>query len=500
MMTVTHLQQGRLLTELLDGLVDASDAQLSDLVVTGVAIDTRLMQPGNLFIAMVGERVDGRDFISQAITLGAVAVVVSEKLTEEKSYSIPVVYIEGVSRQLSEIAGRFYGHPSSELPVLAVTGTNGKTSCTQFMMQLLNGVKKSCGVLGTLGIGVDGDFENSINTTPDAISVQKHIAQWRDDNVDCVAMEVSSHGLEQGRVEALAIDVAVFTNLSRDHLDYHGDMESYGAAKARLFHWPYLKAVVLNADDMFSARIQKNISQSQKIITYSLSDSAADVVAEAIQYGTTGMSAVIKSPWGRAVLNCSLLGDFNLSNLLAAISGLSVLGHSFSELVAAAENIKPVTGRMELITLSDVSVVVDYSHTPDALEKALKALRIHTSSQLHCVFGCGGDRDQGKRPLMGGVAERLADVVWLTSDNPRHEPIDDILAQVKSGINVNSSKVYVEADRATAIERAVLSAKPGDVILLAGKGHEDYQQLGDKRLPFNDAVQARLALQKRAAL
>lgn len=503
MMAINQQQQGVQLAELLAGW---SVGEIPAVVVTGLQLDSRKIIEGDLFVAYQGAQVNGQDFIPQAVAQGAAAVVTDTAYTQ--SINVPVIVYPGLSAQLSELAGRFYGHPSHRQSLIGVTGTNGKTSCTQFIMQLLNLLQKSCAVIGTLGAGVDGKLQAGLNTTPDAIDLQASLASWQD--IDCVAMEVSSHGLAQGRVAALQFDVALFTNLSRDHLDYHGDMACYGAEKARLFSMAGLQTAVLNLDDEFTQTLQQKISGDVSCISYSIAGTHSDVYASEVEYHQQGFRANIHSPWGDAKLQCGLFGHFNLSNVMAAISCLAVKGYDFEQLVAVAGQLQPVEGRMEMLAAvaSAPVVVIDYAHTPDALEQALSALRLHVGGKLHCVFGCGGDRDQGKRPLMGEIAQRLADVVWVTSDNPRTENADNILQQIVEGMaadnSVNGSvknsvntSVNIETDRALAIEKAIASAGSGDVILIAGKGHEDYQQIGTERLPFNDAKQARLALNAR---
>ncbi|MCR8923693.1 UDP-N-acetylmuramoyl-L-alanyl-D-glutamate--2,6-diaminopimelate ligase [Dasania sp. GY-MA-18] len=491
--------QAMTLQQLLADIAPALDKAVANLEISGLQLDSRAVRTGDVFIACVGATVNGEDFIAQAIQQGAVAVLVDVS-SELSACAVPVVAVANLNQRISAIAGNFYGQPSQQHNIIGVTGTNGKTSCSQFVMQLLQHMHKHCGVIGTLGSGIDGHLTAGLNTTPDAISLQKTLADWRT-KVDMVAMEVSSHGLEQGRVAAITFDVAVFTNLTRDHLDYHGDMASYGAAKAKLFKQPGLKTAVINRDDAFAEQLIASLAPAVQLVTYSVSSSQADVYATDIQFHAAGISAQLQSPWGSASLNSSLLGHFNLSNILAAIASLAAQGFDFKSLVAAASNLQPVAGRMELINSGGQkpAVVIDYAHTPDALEQALTALRLHAQQKLVCVFGCGGDRDQGKRPLMGEVAARLADQVWITSDNPRTENADVIIQQIVAGA-ANTDALTIVADRAQAIAQAVLSASDDDVLLIAGKGHEDYQQIGMQRLPFNDAVQARLALAKRAAL
>jgi len=502
MMAATELNNQKPLGE----LIEVSDQTLAAIQVSGVELDSRQVSAGDMFLACAGFAVDGRDYIDQAIAAGAVAVL-AEQNDQWANYSerngVPVLVVENLSQKISGIAGQFFDHPSKQLPVLAVTGTNGKTSCTQLLMQLLNAMNKSCAVIGTLGTGADGAMEAGINTTPSAVAIQKLLATWLAQGISTVAMEVSSHGLEQGRVQALQFELALFTNLSRDHLDYHGSMQAYAEAKARLFKQPGLKRAVINIDDSFSETLLNIIADDVEVIRYSVDaakDAAKriDVWVENISYHPDGVSAQFHSPWGEFELHSPLLGDFNLSNVVAAVSGLGAQGYPVATVIESLKALGTIAGRMEKISATaDINVVVDYAHTPDALEKALVAIRQHSDGDVWCVFGCGGDRDQGKRPQMGEMVQRYADHIVVTSDNPRHEQASDIINEILGGIDCPS---LVEEDRAIAIEFAISNAKAGDCVLIAGKGHEDYQQVGDLRIPFSDIKQARLALAERAGV
>lgn len=482
------------------------DERFAQLQVNGLQLDSRKVVSGDLFLACGGALRDGREFIEQAITLGAVAVLAErgEKWLGNQVYqNVPVIVVDQLPQWISEIAGRFYEHPSRQLSLLGVTGTNGKTSCTHLFMQLQNRLRHSCGVIGTLGVGVDGEFNLGINTTPDAIAIQKDLSDWQQSGVQRAAMEVSSHGLEQGRVAALQFEQAIFTNLTRDHLDYHGTMEAYGAAKAELFRMPGLKVAIVNGDDTFAQRVIQQLPESVAVYCYSTRRSGAaasrqnpvNVWVDQLNFHDHGVNAQLHTPWGKFELNSPLLGEFNLSNVLAVIVAAINTGLPAEEVIKAVVTLKTVAGRMErLPSQSGVTAVVDYAHTPDALEHALKAMRQHTRGKLWCVFGCGGDRDQGKRPQMGEVAQRFADHVIVTSDNPRNENPAHIINEILSGIDRPS---LVEEDRAKAIAFAIAQAAVGDSVLVAGKGHEDYQQVGDNRLPFSDIKQVRLALAAR---
>ncbi len=499
MMAMQHSNRFKTLADLV-GWDRPVSAVLAGIPVRGLQLDSRCIGEDDVFIACKGVAQDGRDFIREAVAMGAVAVLAErdEQWPEDRDCDgVPVLVVDQLSHKVSELAAVFYDHPGQQLPVVGVTGTNGKTSCTQLMGQLLHELDQSCGILGTLGVGLYGQLQAGINTTPDAISIQRHLADWLQASLAAAAMEVSSHGLEQGRVAAVPFRVAIFTNLSRDHLDYHGTMQAYGEAKLELFQQAGLRVAVINADDEFAETVVAAMPDEVQVLRYSLSDSSADIYARAIEFSAAAVRAELVSPWGVHSLRSPLLGNFNLANLLAALAALASLGYSLAELCAACNALTPVSGRMEKIAFdSDIEVVVDYAHTPDALANALQALRPHTRGQLWCVFGCGGDRDQGKRPEMGRIAEQLADQVVVTSDNPRSENADTIVNDILIGV---AAPALVETDRAKAIAYAISQARPGDSILLAGKGHEDYQQVGEQRLPFSDLQQARLALQQRRA-
>lgn len=498
MMTATQQSPTHMLADLLKGLVEGVDASWLATAVSGLQLDSRLVTSGDVFVACNGELHDGRDFIEQAIVQGAAAVLAQAaegELVHRLVAGVPVIAMANLSAQLSEIAGRFYHQPSKKLAVLAVTGTNGKTSCTQLFVQLLNSVGVSCGAIGTLGSGVDGVMDVGVNTTPDAITVQRLMSQWLAQSVPAVAMEVSSHGLALGRVNALQYDAAIFTNLSRDHMDFHGTMQAYGKAKAKLFQQSGLKFAIVNADDPFCHQLKKMTPESVQLLDYSVENNKAAVFAQTINCSRAGVSAELVTPWGKFALQSPLLGVFNLSNLLAVITALAVMGYRIEDMLPAVKKLQPAPGRMELLAAqSDIDVVIDYAHTPDALQNALHALREHCTGKLWCVFGCGGDRDQGKRAMMGAIANRLADHCIVTSDNPRSESAATIAEQVTAEM---SPATVVELDRSKAIDQAIQQAQPGDWILIAGKGHELYQQVAGQSLAFSDFKQARLALAAR---
>jgi UDP-N-acetylmuramoyl-L-alanyl-D-glutamate--2,6-diaminopimelate ligase len=474
-------------------IIEGIESQYAHLPVSGLALDSRKITKGDVFLAYPGHSplrgLDGRDFIDTAIAAGAVAVLAErdESWSQVRQVTgVPIIPIDKLSERVSEIAGCFYNSPSHTIPVIAVTGTNGKTSCTQLMMQLLNRLNQSCGVIGTLGAGVDGHLDKAINTTPDAITIQRYLAMWCGDHVDRVAMETSSHGLEQHRVSAIRFQLALFTNLSRDHLDYHGSMQAYASAKSKLFMFPELQVAVVNIDDPFSATLNGLVAQDTQWVRYSLSDVSADFYVENVSYHQQGVTAILNCSSGQFDLVSPLLGAFNLSNLLGVIASLVSIGCDVAQVLKAVPDLETVPGRMENIA----------AHTPDGLEPALAAMRLHCGGKLWCVFGCGGDRDHGKRQQMGKVAQSGSDHVVVTSDNPRSESANAIIDDILCGIDIPTK---VDVDRATAIEFAITYAKPGDSVLIAGKGHEDYQHIGDQLLPFSDIKQARLALKRRRA-
>lgn len=464
--------------------------------VSAVVLDSRDVRSGALFVALRGQRQDAREYIADVIAAGAAAVFAErdEEWPEDAVINgIPVIAIADLAQQLGVIAARFFDMPSEKMKVLAVTGTNGKTSVANLLAGALAHLGKKSAVLGTLGNGIYGALEKSTHTTLDACHLQALLAQFLAEGAECTALEASSHGLVQGRLNGTRIEVAIFTNLTRDHLDYHGDMDAYMAAKEILFQWPHLKAAVLNADDPVSERYRAVLKNDVRLLRYSQHDNnGADICALEINPTLSGLSLLIATPAGDCSLQVPLLGRFNVSNLLAVIGGLLVLDIPLADIADALRAAMPVPGRMDSFMGDHPTVVVDYAHTPDALEKVLSSLREHAEAKLICVFGCGGDRDRGKRPEMGGIAARLADVVFLTSDNPRSEDPEAIINDIHAG--TGSKPVLVEMDRHRAIRKAIAAAKRNDIVLIAGKGHEDYQEISGLRHPFSDAQEVRAAL------
>jgi len=479
-----------------------------DRLLTGMQTDSRQVQPGDLFVACKGARHDGRDHIPGAIASGAAAILVEagdgwQQLHEVNA--VPLVPVLDLPRKLCKVAARFHGEPAARLQLIGVTGTNGKTSCCQLLAQALTQLGHRCGVIGTLGAGVYGSVlhiePGTPSTTPDALRLQSLFRTMLNAGCDAVVMEVSSHGLDQHRVDVDEFEIALFTNLTRDHLDYHGNMAAYGEAKRKLFTGTRLRKAVLNHDDPLSAKIRESLPATAQALTWSLHDRAADVHARTVQFMADGLMLDIVTPWGEAQLTSRLLGSFNAANLLAVLAtALSCEAgkpnFDFGALLQRMATLGPVQGRMQLLAGYPVAVVVDYAHTPDGLESALNAVREHYAGALFCVFGCGGERDQGKRPEMAAIAERLADLVLVTDDNPRHEDSAAIIRQILAGF-VQPDKVQVQPDRAQAIAAAIAGAAPGTVVLIAGKGHEDYQEVRGNKHAFSDVAQALACLQQR---
>jgi UDP-N-acetylmuramoyl-L-alanyl-D-glutamate--2,6-diaminopimelate ligase len=455
--------------------------------------DSRRVRAGDVFLAYRGEQADGREHIGQAVANGASAVLWDDDgFIWRQEWRLPQLAVGHLREQAGEIASEFHGYPSSHLWMIGITGTNGKTSCSHWLAQALTRLGRKTALVGTLGNGFPGALSEAINTTPDPILLHGMLAEYLANDAVAVAMEVSSHGLSQGRVNGVHFDVAVFTNLTRDHLDYHGDMAAYAAAKQQLFDWTGLGCAVLNADDSFGANLARMLSQKgMKVLTYGLQ--AGEVRGRDLVLDENGLAMRLETPQGGADLRPPLFGRFNAYNLLAVLATLLASGEGLDRAIQVLHELRPVAGRMQLLGGGKKpTVVVDYAHTPDALEKVLASLREQTRGRLICLFGCGGNRDKGKRPLMGEAASRLADAVVVTSDNPRHEDVRKIIDDIVAGMDGN---YHIEEDRAAAIEQAIAGASMGDVVLVAGKGHEEYQQIGDIRLPFSDAEVAQRVLE-----
>ncbi|HZP87056.1 MAG TPA: UDP-N-acetylmuramoyl-L-alanyl-D-glutamate--2,6-diaminopimelate ligase [Burkholderiales bacterium] len=462
--------------------------------VNGVRCDSRRIRKGDLFAAFPGESADARRFIPQAIERGAAAVLwEADGFCWNSDWSVPNAPVRGLREKLGYIAAQIYGDASRRMWVCGVTGTNGKTSCSHWIAQALTRLGRPTAVIGTLGIGFPGALTPGERTTPDAAAIQEELADLHARGAQGAAMEVSSHGLDQGRVNGVTFAVALFTNLSRDHLDYHGTMEQYGAAKAKLFAFPGLQHAVVNVDDPFGVQLAEGIAASRvSLLRYGLGK--GDVAGHRLDLSSRGLKLEITTPWGPAALRSQLLGGFNALNLLGVLAVLLTAGVSLRDAADALAQLDPVAGRLQLLREPNRPlVVIDYAHTPDALQKVLETLRslLPPAGRLICVFGCGGDRDPGKRPLMGEVATRLADVAVVTSDNPRSEPPLAIIEDIVAGAH---SSYHIEPDRALAIRYALTNRGPDDIVLLAGKGHEAYQEIGDQRLPFSDLEVAQAVL------
>ncbi|MDO8909686.1 MAG: UDP-N-acetylmuramoyl-L-alanyl-D-glutamate--2,6-diaminopimelate ligase [Pseudohongiella sp.] len=503
MNTATQTDYSVDLHDLLSGHVDA-DLLLScsEIKIKGMQLDSRQVKTGDLFCALFGKNHDARDYIDLAVANGAAAVLADTGGSWQdvsRVADVPVIAVSGLRARLGDIAARFYRHPSSNLQIIGVTGTNGKTSCTQFIAQMLNRLEQPCGVVGTLGYGVYPDLRDTGFTTPDALAVQAALADLYQRRAKTVAMEASSQGLHQHRLKSVEFYSAVFTNLTRDHLDYHGTMEAYAESKRRLFECSTLKVGIVNMDDSHAAVMLNALPRCARSFTYSVNNRLADVSVRELSFRADGFDAYLQTPWGDGQINSQLLGAFNLSNVLAAVCAVMTMPENYSleAVLKAASSLESVNGRMAVVgSAGGMTAVVDYAHTPDGLRSALEAVRQHTKGKVWCVFGCGGNRDQGKRPLMAEVAEELADKVIVTDDNPRLENADDIVRQILFGFS-NRAAVLVERDRATAISLAITQAGAGDVVLVAGKGHENYQDVRGQRMAFSDASQVRLALQRR---
>ncbi|MDO8262597.1 MAG: UDP-N-acetylmuramoyl-L-alanyl-D-glutamate--2,6-diaminopimelate ligase [Gallionella sp.] len=542
--------------------------------ITRLVTDSRAVQRGDTFVACPGEKADGRQFIAQAIAQGANAVIwEAQHFAWNDAWQVPNLAVADLRYKAGWLADAVNGAPSEKLWMVGITGTNGKTSTCHWIAQALSDADRTCALIGTLGNGFVGTLQSSANTTPDAIRVHSLLAEYLHDGARAVAMEVSSHALAQGRVNGVRFDVALLTNLSRDHLDYHGDMESYAASKRKLFDWQQLKFAVINLDDAFGAELAERLvggfplpgslpsipspqsspdalssilsrererkrtretivdssgrggerevvqagilsqdknSQKQhsipEVIGYGLTDAALQlaersgirfVFGNLVEMSGQGLRLQVHSSWGAATLESALVGRFNAENLLGALAVLLVSDIGLNAAVQSLSRVQPVTGRMQRQGgAGQPTVIVDYAHTPDALEKVLLALRevgAATGGKLICVFGCGGDRDRGKRAMMGVVAERFSDYCIVTSDNPRSENPQHIIAEVVSGMTAKNHEIIV--NRAVAIERAIGLAQQCDTVLVAGKGHEDYQEVNGVKYPFSDVAVAQQALQ-----
>jgi UDP-N-acetylmuramoyl-L-alanyl-D-glutamate--2,6-diaminopimelate ligase len=489
-----------MLRELLAGYAAPPAA---DVAVGGMTEDSRRVMPGDLFVAMRGESADGHAHAAAAVARGAVAVLAERAIP---GLAVPVVVVPDLRARRGALAARRYGQPGERLFCIGVTGTNGKTSIAHYLADLASRLGHPAGYLGTIGWGPIDALQPAQLTTEDPITVQQRLAALVHAGCRWAVMEVSSHALAQARVTDVPFRAAVFSNLSRDHLDYHDSVDAYAAAKARLFQWPGLELAVLNDDDPFGRRLAEALAADTACVRYGRkAGPAAAATATGRNQGAVRWSELDFSsgaaagrwhtPWGDAALCLPVQAEFSVANLAAALAVLCHAGLGLGDVVAAARTLRPVPGRMERFTAPGApAVVVDFAHTPDALEKVLAALRPATRGKLVCVFGCGGDRDAGKRPLMAAAAETHADELWLTSDNPRSEAPLAIIADMRAGLTGRVA-AHVCADRRQAIESALAAAGPDDTVLVAGKGHEDYQEIAGERRPFSDRALAALLLQ-----
>jgi len=465
----------------------------ADLAITGLVQDSRAIRPGDAFVAISPIANDmsahGLRFVEQARAAGAAAILFEPPAPADIPAPEDAIAVPQLQARIGQIADRFYDSPSRAMTVVGVTGTNGKTSTVQLLTQAwaLRGLRS--GSIGTLGAGLYGHVVPTGFTTPLVLQLHALLADLRDAGAQAVAMEVSSHALDQGRVDGVHFDVAVFTNLTRDHLDYHGDMAAYGAAKARLLAWPELRAAVLNLDDAFGRELRAGLPATTHGIGLSSRGAQADVRAENIVLDASGIAFDLLLGDERFPVQSTLLGRFNVDNLLAVAGALHVLGDAPATIASTLAQLQPIAGRMNRLGGGGEQplVVIDYAHTPDALEQALASLREHAHGRLICVFGCGGERDRGKRAQMAAIAERNADAVIVTDDNPRSEDGDAIVAEVMAGF-ARPQSIVVQRDRAAAIARAIGQASAGDIVLIAGKGHEPYQEISGVRHPFDDAA------------
>ena len=498
-MPAEHLHPKPTLAELLEGFADAPAIEIAN-----ISSDSRRLQPGDLFLACGGESSHGLDYVADAVLAGVAAIAwdSSTRDAPPTEVGIPMIAVPELASHIGEIANRFYDRPSATVNVVGVTGTNGKTTVAWLAAQCCQLLDESCGYVGTLGSGL-GEIEGGEGmTTPGAIEVHRRLAEFRDAGAGWAAIEVSSHALAQNRIDGVEFDTVMFTNLSRDHLDYHGDMQNYAEAKAKLFLEHPARNKIINLDSEFGAQLAGRCDQD--VVTVStrfdrVANGRPYVFVRSVVASASGSQVRVSSSWGDGEFSLPLPGEFNVANAVMVLAGLLKHGVPMSDACKVLASVSAPPGRMERVDVGDNSplVFIDYAHTPQAIDVALGALRAHCKGMLWCVFGCGGDRDAGKRPQMGRIAERRADRVVVTSDNPRGEDPLVIINQVVDGI-ANPERATIIEDRATAIAYAISEAAPEDIILVAGKGHENYQQLGDKRIDFSDYGVAVASLTRRA--
>ncbi len=486
------------LSELLSGYADAPD-----LPVSGIASDSRQLKSGFLFLACEGKGSHGLDYLQEARDAGVCAVAWDASTANAPvDIGIPMIAVENLTTHLGEIANRYYGHPSSRLETIGVTGTNGKTTVAWLLAQCLHQLDRRCGYLGTLGFGVDKLQGAEGMTTPAAIELHGRLADFSNQGATHAALEVSSHALSQRRIDGVQFEAVLFTNLTRDHLDYHGDMQSYFDSKASLFLAYTAKHKIINLDSEYGYELAAICGPN--VVTVSthfdrVANGRPYVFVRSVVANKSGSDITITSSWGDGKFTLPLPGDFNVANAAIVLAYLLTAGTDIGQACDVLCLVTAPPGRMQQVSTTGSAVYVDYAHTPDAIDSALRALRPHCRGKLWCVFGCGGERDAGKRPLMGRLAERLADQVIVTTDNPRNEDPKIIINEILAGFS-NANDATVIEDRATAVAWAVSNSGPSDVVLIAGKGHEDYQDIGGERLAFSDCALATAAAEKKEAM
>ena len=498
-MPAEHLTTTKQLADLLAGFADAPAIEIH-----GIASDSRALKRGDLFLACGGDNSHGLDYLCDAVTAGVAAVAWDSSTSDAPNteVGVPMVAVPNLAKRLGEIANRFYGEPSADVAVVGVTGTNGKTTVAWLIAQCFEQLGKPCGYVGTLGSGVGELSGGEGMTTPGAVELHGYLDNFRSHGAECAAIEVSSHALAQERVDGVAFDSVLFTNLSRDHLDYHGDMHSYAETKARLFLESDAKNRIINLDSEFGAELANRCGDN--VVTVStnfdrVANGRPHVFVRSVVAEDTGSRVRVSSSWGDGEFALPLPGDFNVANAVIVLALLLQQGVSLDKACDVLATVSAPPGRMQRVNAEPglPAVYVDYAHTPDAIDLALQALRAHCKGKLWCVFGCGGDRDPGKRPQMGKLAERRADQLVVSNDNPRNEDPAAIIAAIVAGLAKPDQAMVIE-DRAAAIAWAINQAAAEDVVLIAGKGHENYQLLGGKRLDFSDYGAAFANLQARA--
>ncbi len=473
-----------------------------DVPCQGLTLDSRTLKKGDVFFALSGTQQQGHAFVQDALRKGAAAILIDTTATShiDTLDHTPCLSIQDLHKKLGMIASRFYQHPEHALSLIGITGTNGKTSCSHFIADALHHHGHPCGIIGTLGYGLYGQLRPLSHTTPDIFTLYRLLAELRDKGAKTVVMEVSSHALKQARIQGLTFKIGLFTNLTQDHLDYHGTLADYAACKRTLFEDYPLSYAIINHDDLYGQQWLHTLKHIETF-TYSLQNKALSsthaVQAQHFSIDIQGIKAGLKTPWGEGVLHSHLIGQFNLYNLLATLTALGIYQLPLSDILNYLSKLHPVPGRMEKIGgQGQPLVIVDYAHTPDALQKTLSLLKDYCAGELWCVFGCGGNRDSSKRPLMGAIAEQYANNILITDDNPRFEEAKNIAQDILAGFQ-DPAKATIEHDRRRAIFHAVSCAQQEDIILIAGKGHECHQQVGDKKNPFSDHIEAKLALENR---